>query len=109
MQNKLWVNGTYRKWVVNKLVNARNPDGSQALDDNDLVNYSSKAVWQMTPNQKLTGSHLWNNKIRGHRRDTPPDFVEDLASLRQTNPASATQVKCRASATGPCSSRTSAS
>ncbi|MGE0815068.1 MAG: carboxypeptidase regulatory-like domain-containing protein [Vicinamibacterales bacterium] len=93
IQNRLWVNGTYRKWVVNKLVNARNPDGSQALDDNDLKNYSSKAVAQFTPNQKLTVSYLWNNKIRGHRRDTPPNFVEDIASLVQTNPASTTQVK----------------
>ena len=29
VQNRLWVNGTVRKWVVNKLVNARNADGSQ--------------------------------------------------------------------------------
>ena len=33
-----------RKWVVNKLVNATNADGSQALDDNDLKNYSGKVV-----------------------------------------------------------------
>lgn len=36
LQDRLWVNGTYRKWVVNKLVSARNDDGTQALDDNDL-------------------------------------------------------------------------
>jgi hypothetical protein len=52
IQNKLWVNGTVRKWVVNKFVNATNDDGSQALDDNDLVNYSGKAVYQMSANQK---------------------------------------------------------
>jgi hypothetical protein len=92
-QNKLWVNGTYRKWVVNKLVNARNPDGSQALDDNDLKNYSGKAVLQLTANQKLQGSYLWNDKIRGHRRDTPPNIAEDAASLVQTNPVQTTQVK----------------
>ncbi len=93
VQNRLWVNGTVRKWVVNKLVNARNPDGSQALDDNDLKNYSGKAVAQLTTNQKLIASYLWNNKIRGHRRDIPPNIVEDIASLVQTNPASTTQVK----------------
>lgn len=49
--NRVWVNGTVRKWVVNKRVNARNPDGEQALDDNDLKNYSGKMVW-VTPNQK---------------------------------------------------------
>ncbi|MEZ5418816.1 MAG: TonB-dependent receptor [Vicinamibacterales bacterium] len=93
VQNRLWVNGTLRKWVVNKLVNARNPDGSQALDDNDLKNYSGKAVGQITPNQKLTVSYLWNDKIRGHRRDTPPNFVEDAASLVQSNPAQTFQGK----------------
>ena len=93
VQNRIWVNGTYRKWVVNKLVNARNPDGSQALDDNDLKNYSGKAVGQINPNHRLTGSYLWNDKIRGHRRDTPPNIMEDIASLVQTNPAQTTQVK----------------
>jgi Carboxypeptidase regulatory-like domain len=93
MQNRLWVNGTYRKWVVNKLVNARNPDGSQALDDNDLKNYSGKAVGQITPNNKVAVSYLWNDKIRGHRRDTPPNIMPDEASLVQTNPVQTTQVK----------------
>ncbi|MFN7979339.1 MAG: carboxypeptidase regulatory-like domain-containing protein [Vicinamibacterales bacterium] len=93
VQNRLWVNGTVRKWVVNKLVNARNPDGSQALDDNDLKNYSGKLVGQISPNNKVIASYLWNNKIRGHRRDTPPNIVEDIASLVQTNPASTTQAK----------------
>jgi hypothetical protein len=93
VQNRLWVSGTVRKWVVNKLVNARNADGSQALDDNDLKNYSGKAVAQLTPNQKLSVSYLWNDKIRGHRRDTPPNIMPDVASLVQTNPAQTTQVK----------------
>jgi hypothetical protein len=92
-QNKVWVSGTYRKWVVNKLVNARNPDGSQALDDNDLKNYSGKVVMQLTTNNKLSASYLWNDKIRGHRRDTPPNTMEDIASLVQTNPVQTTQVK----------------
>ena len=38
-------------------------------------------------------SYLWNDKIRGHRRDTPPNIMEDIASLVQTNPAQTTQVK----------------
>src|SRR5947208_9244523 len=75
VENRMWVNGTSRKWVVNKLVNAKNLDGSQALDDNDLVNYSGKVVAALTSNNKLSASYLWNNKIRGHRRDTPPNSV----------------------------------
>ena len=93
VKNRVWINGTVRKWVVNKLVNARNPDGSQALDDNDLKNYSGKLVASFTTNNKLTGSFLTNNKIRGHRRDTPPNIVPDIASLVQTNPATLSQVK----------------
>src|SRR6185295_13888832 len=93
IQNRLWVNGTVRRWLVNKLTNAKNPDGSQALDDNLLKNYSGKAVAAVTPNQKAVFSYLWNNKIRGHRRDTPPDFVPDIGALVQTNPASSTQAR----------------
>src|SRR5690349_18495941 len=90
--NKLWVNGTIRKWVVNKFVNATNSDGTQALDDNDLKNYSGKAVYQLSANQKLIGSYFWNNKIRGHRRDSN-DIIPDIASRRQTNPVQTPQVK----------------
>ena len=92
LQNKLWVSGTIRKWVVNKLVNATNPDGSQALDDNDLKNYSGKAVAQITPNQKLSVGYFWNDKIRGHRRDSN-DKIPDIASVVQTNPVQTTQIK----------------
>jgi hypothetical protein len=93
IQDRLWVNGTIRRWVVNKLTNAKNVDGSQALDDNTLKNYSGKLTAAITPNQKLMVSYLWNDKIRGHRRDTPPNNVPDIAALVQTNPAQTTQIK----------------
>jgi hypothetical protein len=92
VQNKVWANGTVRKWVVNKLVSAKNEDGSQALDDNDLKNYSGKIVASLTSNNKLSLSYLWNNKIRGHRRDSN-DRIPDIASVVQTNPAQTTQAK----------------
>ena len=93
IQNKMWINGTIRRWVVNKLVNAKNDDGSQALDDNDLANYSGKVVTQITTNNKLGVSYLWNNKIRGHRRDSTTQIIPDIASVRQTNPVQTTQAK----------------
>jgi hypothetical protein len=93
IQDRLWVNGAVRRWIINKLVNAKNDDGTQAIDDNTLKNYSGKAVFSATSNQKMSFSYNWNNKIRGHRRDTPPNFVPDIASLVQTNPASSTQAK----------------
>lgn len=93
IRDRIWVNGTIRRWVVNKRTNALNSDGTQALDDNTLKNYSGKVVASLTPNQKLTFSYLWNDKIRGHRVDTPPNTVPEIAALVQTNPASNTQVK----------------
>ena len=93
IQNKMWINGTVRKWIVNKLVNAKNPDGSQALDDNDLKNYSGKLVTQLTTNNKIGVSYLWNDKIRGHRRDDSSQLIPDVASVVQTNPVQTTQAK----------------
>ena len=93
VQNKVWVNGTIRKWVVNKLVNAKNADGSQALDDNDLKNYSGKVVTQLTTNNKFTVGYFWNDKIRGHRRDSTTQIIPDIASVVQTNPVQTTQAK----------------
>jgi hypothetical protein len=92
IQNKMWVSGTIRKWVVNKLVNATNPDGTQALDDNDLKNYSGKVVTQLSANNKVSVGYFWNNKIRGHRRDSN-DRIPDIASVVQGNPVQTTQAK----------------
>jgi hypothetical protein len=94
VQDKLWVTGSLRRWVVDKSTNTINPDtGTRAIDDNTIRNYSGKAVWQAAQNHKFSVAYNWNNKIRGHRRNTPPNFVPDIASLVQLNPASSTQVK----------------
>jgi hypothetical protein len=93
-RDQLWVNGAYRKWRVDKSnLIARNPDNSPTLDDNDLKNYSAKVQWQPSAAHRVSYSHNYNNKIRGHRRDPPPNFVEDQASLVQTNPAQSVQAK----------------
>jgi hypothetical protein len=92
IQNRAWVNGTWRRWIVNKLTNTKNLDGSQALDDNTLKNYSVKGTVSLSGNHKLMVSYLWNDKIRGHRRDSN-DLIPDIAAVVQTNPAQTTQVK----------------
>ena len=92
IRDRLWVNGTIRRWIVNKLTNTKNLDGTQALDDNTLKNYSGKVVSSLSPNQKLMVSYLWNDKIRGHRRDSN-DKIPDIAAVVQTNPVQTTQVK----------------
>ena len=70
IKDRLWVNGAMRRWIVDKLVAAKNPDLTQAIDDNVLKNYSGKGVFSISSNQKIQVSYNWNNKIRGHRRDT---------------------------------------
>jgi hypothetical protein len=92
IQDRLWVNGAVRRWIVDKVVNAKNADGSQALDDNTLKNYSGKGVFSASSTQKWSVSYNYNNKIRGHRRDGAFN-APDIASLVQTNPASSTQAK----------------
>jgi len=49
VRNRVWFNGTVRRWVVDKFVSNRNSDGTQAIDPNDLKNYSGKIVVQITP------------------------------------------------------------
>jgi hypothetical protein len=92
VKDRVWVNGSFRRWVVDKLVSAKNIDGTQAIDDNTLRNYSGKAVASASPNQKFAFSYNWDNKVRGHRRDGVLN-TPDIASLVQRNPASSTQVK----------------
>src|SRR5262245_8935083 len=65
VKDRIWVNGAYRYWIVDKLVNAKNADLTQAIDDNTLKNYSGKAVFAAPANQKFSLSYNWNNKIRG--------------------------------------------
>ena len=92
VKDRVWVNGSFRRWVVDKLVSAKNIDLTQAIDDNTLWNYSGKAVASLNSNQKFTFSYNWDNKVRGHRRDGSLN-TPDIASLVQRNPASSTQVK----------------
>jgi hypothetical protein len=92
VRNRVWVNGTIRRWIVNKLTNTRNLDGSQALDDNTLKNYSIKGTASLSSNHKVMMSYLWNDKIRGHRRDSN-DLIPDIAAVVQTNPVQTTQAK----------------
>ena len=92
VQDRVWVNGTIRRWIVNKLTNTRNLDGTQALDDNTLKNYSGKGTVSLSNNHKAMVSYLWNDKIRGHRRDSN-DLIPDIAAVVQTNPVQTTQAK----------------
>jgi hypothetical protein len=93
VRDRLWLNGSYRNWRTDKLTLVRNSDGTRAVDDNLIWNVSAKAQWQATRQQRFSLSYNHNWKERFHRRDPPPNFVEDRASLWQTNPASSIQAK----------------
>ncbi|MGH9767379.1 MAG: carboxypeptidase regulatory-like domain-containing protein, partial [Blastocatellia bacterium] len=78
IKDRLWFFTSFRQWGVDKRVlGARNPDGSFAIDDNRIVNVVGKATWRMTENNTLSYMYNNNQKDRFHRRDTPPSFIED--------------------------------
>ncbi len=47
---------SFRRWRVDRLTAAKNADGSRAIDDNSLKNYSGKGVWQVAQGHKLSVS-----------------------------------------------------
>ncbi|TPW10289.1 MAG: hypothetical protein FD127_3812, partial [Acidimicrobiaceae bacterium] len=51
-----------------------------------------KVITQPSPNNKVSVGYFWNDKIRGHRRDSN-DRIPDIASVVQTNPVQTTQAK----------------
>jgi hypothetical protein len=91
--DKVWWFSGYRRWRVDQLtLGAKNPDGSAAKDDNLIQNYVGKITWQIGKNHKTAVLYNYNHKERFHRRDVPPDFVEDRASWYQNNPGYSTQI-----------------
>jgi hypothetical protein len=80
--DRVWLFLAYRDWRVDKLqLGAKNPDGTNAIDDNRIRNYSGKITWQVAPNHKVSYSHNYNNKQRFHRRSAP--IEEDRATYIQ--------------------------
>lgn len=87
-RDKAWFFGAWRLWRLDQLqIGARNADGSQAIDDNDIKNYMGKATWQTTPNVRTSLMFNRNIKNRYHRRDAPYLFTEDKATVLQDQPA----------------------
>jgi hypothetical protein len=71
LRDKIWFYGSYRRWVVDRFVaNTFNFDGSQAIDDQLISNYSIKLTSQLSPRHRLSGYFDYTDKIRGHRLET---------------------------------------
>ena len=101
VKDKIWFFGSYRRWKVDKkLLSVFNPDGTNAIDDNMIWNGSGKLTMQANPNHRIGVVYNYNSKNRYHRRDTPPNFVEDKASYVQEQPGYTGQVKYTGVLTG---------
>ncbi len=84
IQDKAWFFGSVRWWRMDQFqTGARNPDGSQAIDDNRIRNFMGKVTYQITDLDKFSFMAQGNHKQRFHRRDPPYVFVEDKASQFQ--------------------------
>jgi hypothetical protein len=86
VRDRLWFFVSGRNWAYNNYVaNAFNPDGSRAVDDNDLKSFPARITAQVTRRDRVTALFDWANKIRGHRGLTA--LVSPEASDFQSQPA----------------------
>jgi hypothetical protein len=88
LTDRLWYYGSYRRWVVNRLVaNTFNIDGTQALDDQLLSTYSGHLTLKINDKNRLSGWIEYLDKIRGHRRDLTSSyqFISPEAAYIQPN------------------------
>jgi hypothetical protein len=84
VQDKAWFFGSIRWWRLDQFqTGAKNPDGSQAIDDNRIRNFMGKVTYQPTNLDKISFMAQGNHKQRFHRRDPPYLFVEDQATRFQ--------------------------
>jgi hypothetical protein len=67
-KDRLWFFTTLRRWAANNyLAQTFNPDGTQALDDNRLTDWTGRLTAQISKNNKLSASIDRGWKWRGHR------------------------------------------
>ena len=71
-RNKLWFFGSARRWKYDAYVaNAFNPDGSRAVDDYLLYNYTARLTYQLSPRNKISALYDLSRKNQGHRGFSP--------------------------------------
>ena len=93
IQNKLWVNGTIRKWVVNKFVNAKNDDGTPGARRQRPEELLGQARLRSSPtNQKLSVATSGTTRSAAIAA-TATTIIPDIASVVQSNPVQTTQAK----------------
>jgi hypothetical protein len=95
LRDKLWFVGTGKLVRLDQLrVGSYNPDGSQFVDDNEMVTISGKASWAVSSNSQLHYSYTYNNKQRFHwSGNSTTDFWESAATRKQKLETNLNQVK----------------
>lgn len=90
VRNRLWFFSAYRQWRIDNYVSGViKSDGTQAVDDNRIVNGMGKLTVQAARNHKVSYVYNANKKDRFHRRDFSTmgggalQFIEDAATRHQ--------------------------
>jgi Carboxypeptidase regulatory-like domain/TonB dependent receptor-like, beta-barrel/TonB-dependent Receptor Plug Domain len=92
IKDKLWFTGTYKISSLNQYVLGNyNPNGTQGLDDNRIINGTFKLSYQLNPKSQLHYTYSRNLKYRYHRRTST--YQEDAASRFQDQWADIHQLK----------------
>lgn len=67
-KDRLWFFISGRNWASNFYVASTfNPDGTQAVDDNNVKSFPLRLTAQASPKDRFTALFDWANKVRGHR------------------------------------------
>lgn len=86
-RDKVWVFGSYRRYDINtQILGVFRDDGSPAPDVNHQTNALGKVTAQLNERNKLMANVNFNYQNRFYRR-AGAQFVEEIASLRQIEPA----------------------
>lgn len=74
-KDKVWFIGSYRYWRNNRFeANTFNPDTTQALDRQLLLNFTGKVTTQLNASNRLSFFMDWNKKQREERRDRTASY-----------------------------------
>lgn len=88
MRDRLWFYGSYRRWRIDRLTaNTFNVDGTQALDEQRLENWSGRLTLRLDDKNRISGWVETLDKLRGHRRNTSStfQFISPEAAVVQPN------------------------
>jgi len=90
-RDKIWWTASGKLNSLNQYqIGAYNEDGTQGVDDNRILNWSTKVSWQPTPKNQVHFSFNRNFKNRYHRRS---GFTENRAASLQDQKGYSTQLK----------------